>query len=157
MKKIKALIMDIDGTLTDGGIYIGENGEMMKKFDVKDGYGICSILPQIGIIPIVITGRESRIVENRCRELQITELIQKSTDKVSDMKQVLNKLQIELDETAYIGDDLNDLECMKLVAVKGCPADALDAVKAVCDFRALKAGGCGAVREFIEWIGNRNV
>lgn len=152
MKRLKALIMDIDGTLTDGGIYMGECGEVMKRFDVKDGYGICCILPQLGIIPIVITGRESKIVENRCRELKITELIQKSRDKVVDMKQILDRLEINFDETAYIGDDLNDLACMKLVAVRGCPADAVDVVKEACDFIASRTGGCGAVREFIEWI-----
>ena len=106
-------------------------------------------------IPIVITGRESRIVENRCRELKITELIQKSTDKVSNMKKVLNKLEIELDEAAYIGDDLNDLECMKLVAVRGCPADAVNAVKECADYVSQYNGGHGAVREIIDMILDR--
>lgn len=155
MKTLKALVMDIDGTLTDGGIYMSGQGEAMKKFNVKDGYGICHILPNLGIIPVVITGRESEIVENRCKEMKVAELIQKSADKAVDMRRILSRLEIELDETAYMGDDLNDLECMKLVAVSGCPADAVSEVKRNCDFIATKVGGEGAVREFIDWIAER--
>jgi len=75
-KKIKYFVMDVDGTLTDGKIYMGENGEVCKAFNIKDGYGICHLLPAIGAKPIIITGRKSKILENRCRELGITELHQ---------------------------------------------------------------------------------
>ena len=81
MGKIKYLVMDVDGTLTDGKIYMGENGEVMKAFNIKDGYAISYFLPSNGIIPIVITGRKSKIVENRCKELGITEVHQGCIDK----------------------------------------------------------------------------
>lgn len=150
--KIKAFIMDVDGTLTDGGIYIGNQGEMLKRFDVKDGYAIHNMLPLLGITPIIITGRISQIVENRCKELGIAELVQGSSCKVNDMMSILDKLGIALEEAAYIGDDLPDKECMEMVGVCGCPIDAVDEIKKICDFVSSQKGGNGAVREFIEWI-----
>lgn len=150
MVKIKALVMDVDGTLTDGGIYMGNHGEVMKRFDVKDGYAIRHILPEQGIIPIVITGRQSDIVKMRCEELGIKELVQGSQDKTADMLQILEKLDISAENTAYIGDDLNDLECMKLAGYKACPADAVDEVQVVCDYVSNKKGGEGAVRDIVE-------
>ena len=83
---IKLLVMDVDGTLTDGHIYMGPDGEVMKAFDVKDGYGIAHILPRYGIIPVIITGRRSQIVERRCAELGITELYQGVGDKLERLK-----------------------------------------------------------------------
>lgn len=157
MKKMKALIMDVDGTLTDGGIYLGQNGEVLKRFSAKDGYAIANILPKYNIIPIIITGRESRIVENRCKELGIVEFVQGSKDKIYDMNRVLKKLQISLDEVAYIGDDLNDYDAMKMVAVRGCPADAVDEIKGICNYVSKYNGGYGAVRAFIEWIVTYNM
>lgn len=150
--KIKALVMDIDGTLTDGGLYIGDQGEEVKRFHVKDGYGICHLLPSMGIIPIIITGRNSKIVVNRCKELGITRIVQASSDKVKDMFRILQLEGISVEETAYIGDDLNDLPCMKIVGIKGCPSDAVEEVKQIADYVTKQTGGNGAVREFIEWI-----
>lgn len=151
-KKIKALIMDIDGTLTDGGLYIGNTGELVKRFHVKDGYAIHDLLPGMGIIPVIITGRESEIVLQRCKELGITYIVQGSRDKVSDMRKLLFQENITLEETAYIGDDINDLECMKIVGLKGCPIDAAWEVKQISDYVTERTGGNGAVREFVEWI-----
>lgn len=159
---MKALIMDVDGTLTDGGLYIGRRGELMKRFNVKDGYAITKLLPDMGIIPIIITGRESDIVIHRCRELGITRVIQGSIDKVKDMLEVLQAEGISLKETAYIGDDINDLDCMKRVAVRGCPSDAVKEIKEIADYVTVCNGGNGAVREFVDWLkenrinGNRN-
>lgn len=153
-KGIKALIMDVDGTLTDGGIYVGNDGEILKKFHVKDGYGIHNILPELGIIPIIITGRSSAIIKIRCRELGIKYLIQESSDKVYDMKNILDRLEIPLAQTAYIGDDLNDYSAMKLVGLRGCPQDAIKEVKSIADYITEAQGGQGAVREFIDWLKN---
>lgn len=150
--KIKALVMDVDGTLTDGGIYIGDKGEVMKRFDVKDGYAICNILPQIGVIPIIITGRVSQIVTNRCMELGIKYVVQGSKNKVKDMKKILKQEKISLSETAYIGDDMNDYECMQMVGFRGCPSDAIGEIKEISEYIAKATGGNGAVREFTEWI-----
>ena len=149
---IKALIMDVDGTLTDGGIYLTSNGEEIKKFNVKDGYAINNMLPKMNITPIILTGRNSDIVKRRCKELNITIVIQDSKDKVHDMMRVLNELSISLKETVYIGDDLNDIECMKLVGICACPCDAANEVKNICTYVAEKGGGAGAVREIIDWI-----
>lgn len=149
---IKALIMDVDGTLTDGTIYLDNNGNEMKKFNVKDGYAINTILPKYDIVPIVITGRRSEIVRKRCEELNIKKVVQGSINKVNDMKLILNDLSISMEETAYIGDDMNDIECMKLVGLCACPNDAVNEVKKICDIVAEKNGGEGAVREIIEKI-----
>lgn len=151
-KTIKALAMDVDGTLTDGGLYYGGNGEMMKKFHVRDGYAIHDILPSMGIIPIIITGRESEIVRQRCKELGITHVIQGSKDKASDLKDILSKENISLQETAFIGDDMNDLQCMKIAGITGCPGDAAEEVIKIADYVSTRMGGEGAVRDFIEWI-----
>ena len=109
--KIKMLVMDVDGTLTDGKIYIGENGEIMKAFNVKDGYGIVSARKQ-GIVPVIITGRQSKIVEERVKELSIEELYQGISNKICVLKEVADKCGVSLDEVVYIGDDLNDLACI---------------------------------------------
>lgn len=144
--------MDVDGTLTDGGIYIGEKGEVMKKFHVKDGYGIKHLLPANSIIPIVITGRTSIIVENRCKELGIELVVQGCENKVVILKKIIEELQIDFEQVAYIGDDLNDFDAMQLVGIRGCPKNAVKEIKDNCDFVALSLGGEGAVREFIDWL-----
>lgn len=152
---IEFLVMDVDGTLTDGKIYMGNRGELCKAFDVKDGYGIRRILIPAGIEPVIITGRRSKIVKNRCRELAIRQLFQGVSDKVACLNQLLGE-NPDYSKVAYIGDDLNDLPCMKVVraggGLVGCPGDAVDAVKAVAHFVCTKNGGNGAVREFIDWI-----
>lgn len=150
---IRVLVMDVDGTLTDGKIYMGENGEICKAFNIKDGYGIHDILNPAGIIPVIITGRQSKIVENRCKELGISEIHQGIKDKVSKLVEVVDRLDVQLAEVAYIGDDLNDMPCMKAVkeagGIVGCPADAVKEVKDFSGFVATSRGGEGAVREFI--------
>lgn len=151
--KVKILAMDVDGTLTDGRIYIGANGEVMKAFDVKDGYAIAH-LPEIGIIPVIITGRESQIVSERAKELGIDELYQGVKDKLTMLKQVAMKHQITLEEVAYIGDDLNDIECIQACGLSACPEDAVPGVKDQADYVCLNSGGRGAVREFIEYCLN---
>lgn len=147
---MKLLVMDVDGTLTDGRIYIGADGEVMKAFDVRDGYAIAHILPEYGIIPLIITGRESEIVKCRAKELKITELHQGVTDKLGKLKEVAGKYSITAEEIAYIGDDLNDLECIRYCGFSGCPADAADEVREAVDYVCRRDGGRGAVREFAE-------
>ena len=147
--KIKLLVMDVDGTLTDGKIYMGENGEIMKAFDVKDGYAIAHILPEMGIIPVIITGRESKIVENRARELKITELYQGVPNKLEKLKEVAAKYDAAPDEIAYIGDDLNDIECIEYCGFSACPADSVETVKSMVINVCKNNGGCGVIRECI--------
>ena len=156
--KTEYLAMDVDGTLTDGKIYMSAKGELLKAFDIKDGYGIHDLLPGAGIVPVIITGRESQITANRCRELGIQHLYQGCADKKAKLAELAGELGLEADENgvykniAYIGDDLNDLPCMQICGLTGCPADAAEEVKRTAAFVSSKNGGSGAVREFIEWI-----
>ena len=152
MAKIKLLIMDVDGTLTDGRIYIGPQGEVMKAFDVRDGYAIVHILPQLGITPAIITGRSSAIVEQRAKELKITELYQGVTDTLAKLKEVAAKFGASADEIAYIGDDLNDLSCIRYCGITACPADAIPEVLDTVDYACKHDGGRGAIREYIDYL-----
>ena len=156
MKNIKYLVLDVDGTLTDGHIYMGQDGEAMKAFSAKDGYGICHIGMPNGIIPVIITGRTSRIVENRAKELGITEIYQGVADKFAKLTEILDKSGVALSQCAYCGDDMNDYDCMKRIeeagGLVGCPADDSDEVIELAEFISKKDGGRGAVREFIEWL-----
>lgn len=126
----------------------------MKAFNAKDGYGLNVIARNKDIEPIIITGRKSQIVENRCRELNISKVYQGVHDKVAKLKDIVEESRV--DTVAYIGDDLNDLACMKYVksqgGLVGCPADAAKEVLQVADFISTRNGGDGAVREFIEWL-----
>lgn len=156
MKDIKYLILDVDGTLTDGCVYMGESGELCKAFNIKDGYGIAHQAIPAGIVPVVITGRSSNIVLNRCNELGITNVHQGVADKLLKLKGILSANGRDLKDCAYMGDDLNDLTVMEAVkeagGFVGCPADAADEVIAISDFVSKKDGGRGCVREFIEWL-----
>ena len=162
MAKIKFLVMDVDGTLTDGKIYMGENGELLKIFDIKDGCGIKDILPKSGIVPIIITARDSKILLNRCKELEIVHIHQGTRDKISKLDEIItsmsaaDNIEYSYSNCAYIGDDILDLQCMEPIkqagGIVGCPADAARKVLDLADFISSKSGGNGAVREFIEWI-----
>lgn len=148
--------MDVDGTLTDGKIYMGNDGEMMKAFNIKDGCGIHDILIPAGITPVIITGRSSKVLENRCKELGITNLHQGIRNKIEKLLTITT----DLSTVAYIGDDINDLSCMEPIkeagGLVGCPADAVQKVIDLADFVSKRNGGNGAVREFIEWIAENN-
>lgn len=152
IKMIKTLVMDVDGTLTDGKIYMGAMGEAYKVFHVKDGYAIKNILPKCGMIPMILTGRKSEILLQRCKELDIVDIIQGSGNKEKDLDEILKQKNILWEEVAYIGDDLNDLECMKKAAVSGCPADAAGELLAIATYICSRKGGEGAVREFVEYL-----
>ena len=160
-RNIKILVMDVDGTLTDGRIYMGTNGEMMKAFHIKDGLAISRILVKSGIVPVILTGRKSDIVTRRCEEIGIRYLFQGVNDKSSELEKILVFLSTELgmeitfNNVAYIGDDINDIDCMKQVGLSACPIDAAGEVLEIADYVCRKKGGEGAVREFIEWISKK--
>ncbi|MGN0417689.1 KdsC family phosphatase [Anaerostipes faecalis] len=149
--KIKMLVMDVDGTLTDGHIYIAASGEVMKAFNVKDGYGIVK-LSQEGVLPVIITGRKSEIVTERAKELNIAELYQEIDNKLEQLKKIAKKYSISSNEIAYIGDDMNDLDCIKFCGLTACPDDANEQIKKKVDLVCHYSGGCGAVREFTDYI-----
>jgi 3-deoxy-D-manno-octulosonate 8-phosphate phosphatase (KDO 8-P phosphatase) len=151
LTKIKMLVMDVDGTLTDGKIYVGENGEVFKAFNVKDGYRLINI-NKYNIIPVIITGKKSEILVKRTSELKIEEVHQGVEDKLKVLNEVINRYQLTYENVAYIGDDVNDIDCMKVCHLKACPADAIDEVFEVVDYICKTNGGKGAVREFIDLI-----
>lgn len=152
MKAIKYLVMDVDGTLTDGKVYMSPSGEAMKAFNIKDGCGITNLLIPSQIIPIILTGRTSEIVTKRCLELGINNIQQGVKDKTTKLKEITNNFEY----VAYIGDDINDLDIMlevkKAGGLVGCPSDAAASVKSIADYISGVKGGDGAVREFIEWL-----
>ena len=151
---INYLIMDVDGTLTDGKVYMGSEGEAIKAFSIKDGYVINYILKPVNIVPIIITARTSSIVQHRCDELGITEVYQGKTDKLFTLKEIVGESKFE--NCAYFGDDILDLMCMSPIkksgGIVGCHADAVQEVKAIADYICVNKAGEGALREFAEWL-----
>ena len=139
---IRYLILDVDGTMTDGGVYLDSRGEEMKQFSIKDGAGIL-LARQAGIETVILT---------RAKELGIREVFQNIKDKKEFLVRFLEEKKIAPEEAAYIGDDLNDLEAMKCVGTAVCPQDAAKQIKAFCPFVLSSKGGEGAIREFVEMI-----
>ena len=151
MRNIKMLVMDVDGTLTDGKIYYGNDGEVFKAFDVRDGYRLIKC-EQYGIITAIITGKSSKIVEGRAKDLRIKEVYQGVSDKLEVLKMLTEKNSVSLEQVAYIGDDVNDMECMNVCGFSACPADAIEEVKECVDYVCKNIGGHGAVGEIIDLL-----
>ena len=153
---IKLFVMDVDGTLTDGRINMGPDGELFKSFNIKDGYAVNEMLPAHSIVPAIITGRTSQIVANRAREMHVSELHQGKHDKLDTLRELMQKYQCERENVAYIGDDILDIVCMRECGMVGCPADACPEVKELAQFVSSLKGGEGAVREFVEYVIRHN-
>lgn len=151
LKKVKLLILDVDGVLTDGSIVYSSQGEEIKTFNVHDGYGI-EILRQEGIPVAIITGRISQIVEKRAKDLKIEDLIQGTIDKVPAAENFLKKYNITFDEVAFMGDDLFDIPLLQKVGFACAPKNARKEVKRIVHYVTKKEGGKGAVREIIDMI-----
>ena len=139
-------MLDVDGTLTDGGIYYDSNGNEIKRFDVKDGLGI-KVALKAGLKFAVLTGRQSSMVKRRASELGIQYLLEGIQKKAPALMNLSEKTGISLDEMAYIGDDWNDLQAMMMTGFKACPSDAAEEIKEIADFVSGNPGGRGAVRE----------
>ena len=148
---IKILFIDVDGTLTDGKINIGPRGEIYKSFNVKDGLGLKKLMSK-KITPVIITGRKSKIVEIRCNELGLNELYQDVSNKKNLIQKILKERNITPSEAAYIGDDENDLDSIKICGLSFSPNDAIEVVKKNVDVILNLKGGEGCVREAIEYI-----
>lgn len=151
VQRIKFLIIDVDGTMTDGGIYYDEHGNELKKFSTRDAAGFFAA-HQIGIKTVVITGRECAATTRRMKELKVDYLFQNVKDKKTFLKTFMNDQHITREEVGYIGDDLNDLPSMQLAGYVGCPADSCSEVIEVADYISPIKGGYGAVRDIIEHI-----
>lgn len=148
---IKLFAMDVDGTLTDGKIYMGNDGEMFKAFDVKDGLGI-KLLKAQGITPVIITGRTSAIVKNRAKEIGITEVRQGVKNKAEELVSLMNEYHVTKEQVAYIGDDMNDLSAIKTAGITFAPADCADFLVDYVDIILSKPAGKAPVREAIDMI-----
>lgn len=150
-KRIKLFLCDVDGTLTDGGMYYSENGDELKKFNTRDGMGF-QLLREASIKTGIITSEDTKIVENRAKKLKVDFLYQGKRDggKLEIAKEISERLGITLDEVAYIGDDVNCVELLEAVGMKACPADACEKVKKIPGIHVTtRKGGEGCVREFI--------
>ncbi|HOJ52359.1 MAG TPA: HAD-IIIA family hydrolase [Syntrophales bacterium] len=144
--KIRVLILDVDGVLTDGRIIIDDDGKESKFFDVRDGHGL-KVLMRYGIDVIFMTGRNSRVVEHRARELGVKEVYQGIWDKLACYEEILTRRKLTDEEVAFVGDDIVDIPVLRRVGFAATVADAADETLAYVDYVAKKRGGRGAVRE----------
>ncbi|MBT0654713.1 KdsC family phosphatase [Geomobilimonas luticola] len=151
LKKIKLLLLDIDGVMTDGRIIFDSNGVESKFFNVKDGHGI-KMLQRAGIEVGIISGRESIVVTNRAVELGIDRVFQKSLDKLTPYLRILDDTGLADEQVAFMGDDIIDIPVMRRVGFAAAPADAVEDVFPYAHFVARNRGGWGAVREICDLI-----
>lgn len=151
---IKLFVTDVDGTLTDGGMYYTAQGESMKRFNTRDGMGL-SMLRRAGVEVTIMTGEDSEIALRRAEKLKITYVFTGIQDKLAQLKKLCETLNIPLGSVAYVGDDVNDLEVMRNVGLSFAVADADARVLEVANVQLAKRGGEGAVREAAEWILSR--
>lgn len=147
--RVRLLVFDVDGVLTEGGLYYGEHGEVMKRFDVKDGHGL--VMARLaGLRTALLTARSSSIVEVRGRELGMTAVLQGRKNKTAGFRELLAQLEAPAEECAYMGDDLNDLGPLGQAGLSACPADAAPEVRQEVHYVARNRGGHGAARELVE-------
>jgi YrbI family 3-deoxy-D-manno-octulosonate 8-phosphate phosphatase len=151
LSQIRLFATDVDGVLTDAGMYYAESGDEWKKFNTRDGMGI-KLLQRAGIITAIVTQERTKLVARRAEKLTIPELHQGVMDKLTVIREMAARHGFSLKQVAYIGDDVNDLEALKAVGFSASPADGLPAIVAAVDYVCKKKGGEGAVREIIEMI-----
>jgi len=149
LRAIRAVVVDVDGVLTDGGMYYSKKGEVMKKFNVYDGLGI-HLLQKMGIKVAFVTWDGTGISKARAKKIGVEDVYENTSDKLSAVESFLKKYNIGFDEAAYIGDDLVDISPMEKVLLPVAVANAVDKVKMKTDIVLSKNGGEGAVREFAE-------
>jgi len=151
LQRIRLFATDVDGVLTDAGMYYAESGDEWKKFNTRDGMGI-KLLQRAGIITAIVTQERTKLVARRAEKLTIPELHQGVMDKLSLVREMAARHGLTLSQVAYIGDDINDLETLQAVGFSATPADGMPQVAAVVGYICQKKGGEGAVREIIEMI-----
>ncbi len=150
-RSIKLVVFDVDGVLTDGGLWYGPDGEVMKRFDVKDGHAM--VLARLTGLPVaILTARTSKIVETRATELKLAKVFQGRREKGPALLELCGELNVTPAETAYMGDDVNDLPAMAACGLTACPSDAVEDVKSQVHFVSRHPGGRGAARELIELV-----
>jgi 3-deoxy-D-manno-octulosonate 8-phosphate phosphatase (KDO 8-P phosphatase) len=149
--KVRLVLTDVDGVLTDGGVFYGSDGEVMKRFNIRDGMGV-ERLRDIGVEVGIITGEKSESVVRRAEKLRIELVHLYAKDKKATLEEILSKHEYESEEIAYIGDDVNDIEIMQMVGLPACPADAFHETKEAAKYVCRRPGGHGAFRELCELI-----
>lgn len=150
-RTIEYIVIDVDGTLTDAGIYYDEHGNELKKFSTRDAAGFFAA-KTLGIKTVILTGRECAATLRRMQELKVDHIVQNVKDKVSYLKNFMIENNIQKEQIAYIGDDLNDLPPMQLVGYVACPADSCKEIISIADYVSVKNGGSGVVRDVIEHL-----
>jgi len=151
LQKVKLLILDVDGVMTDGRIIMDYKGREMKNFDVRDGHGL-KIIQRYGIQVAILTGRQSKVVEHRARDLEINDVYQGALNKKDVFGKILERHKLSAGAVAFMGDDIVDIPVLKRVGFSAAVADALDIVKKSVDYITVNRGGHGAVREICEMI-----
>lgn len=151
-RKIKLVLTDSDGVLTDTGVFYSDQGEVMKRFSIRDGMGVERLRNLMKIETGIITGELSGSVRMRAEKLMIKELYLGIKDKASLLKEILRKNNFNAENIAFIGDDINDIELMKLVGLTASPSDGMLNVRNIVDYVCEEKGGHGAFREFAELI-----
>src|SRR6266571_1183327 len=151
LRLVRMVAMDVDGVLTDAGMYYSESGDELKKFHVRDGMGI-KLLQTAGLVTAFITREKTTIVERRGQRLAVPEVLQGVDDKLAALTTLAKKYGLSLDQVAYIGDDVNDLEALRAVGFAAAPADAMTYVLKAVHYVCKKKGGEGAVREIADLI-----
>jgi YrbI family 3-deoxy-D-manno-octulosonate 8-phosphate phosphatase len=150
-QKIRLILLDVDGTLTDGGLYYGEKGEQLKKFDVKDGMAIARVLKHHPVrIGFISASSTEALIKNRADALNVPYVYAGKRPKVKIAEGWMGEMAINWKQVAFVGDDLSDIEIMKKAGFSACPSDAAAQVKEVADFVLSKKGGEGCIRELLE-------
>lgn len=152
LARIRLLVLDVDGTLTDGRLYYGKDGEALKAFDVRDGHGLRLLSLHGGVKLAVLTGRRADLVLARCRELSIEQVVGSSRAKGRAIEELAREAGVPLAQTAFMGDDVNDLPALRKVALSLAPADAAAEVLKAVDYVTARPAGRGAVREVCELL-----
>ena len=150
LRAIRLVVLDVDGTLTDGRLYYGKDGEALKAFDVRDGHGLRLLSMYGGVKLAVLTGRRADLVEQRCRELSIEHVVGGSRAKGQAIEKIAGDLGVPLRQTAFMGDDVNDLPALRKVGFSCAPQDAAREVLEEVHWVSRRAAGRGAVRELCE-------
>ncbi len=148
--QIKFLVLDIDGVLTDGGMYYSESGDEFKKFNTKDGMGIKSLTKDGFLVAFLSNGKNKNMIESRAALLQVPLVYVGQASKMEILSAWLQEYSLEWEQVAYVGDDVNDLEVMQKVGLSACPSDAVDKIKSVSKVILNRCGGDACVREFID-------
>lgn len=150
-KNIKLLLSDVDGVLTDGGLYYSAEGMVLKKFNVKDGMGVVR-LKENGVLTGILSSDDSQIIKTRAEKLKMEVIVTGSKNKLDSLNQICEEFNLTPAEVAFIGDDVIDIEILKNVGFSSCPADALEEVKQIVNYICKKKGGEGCFREVAEMI-----